>query len=132
MNGLSEFQIAYREVLWADAELIAITIDYENLTLTLRESTGKIQRLVCEGYVGYEMVGVWDEVVIAGARLDATGPFLARCINELDGRLGTNRRASGSEARNRTVTMELTIILSDGCEVHVAMKGLRLDLPEKM
>ena len=131
MDGLSRATSAYRRILWADAELLDIAIDYENLSLTLRESTGKINRVVCEGYIGYEMVGMWDEVVVAHARLETVGPFLTRCVEELERRLGDNRLPSGSAARNLAMAMQLTIVLSDGGEVHVAMKGLRSDLVDK-
>jgi hypothetical protein len=133
MDGLSRATTAYRTVLWADAELLGVTVDYENLSLTLRESTGQVRRVVCEGYIGYEALGVWDEIVVAEARLNAVGPFLSRCIEELERRLGANRLPSGSGARNGTAdAMELIIVLSDGCEVRVAMKGLRLDSTDKI
>lgn len=132
MDGLSRATTAYHNVLWTDAELLGVTVDYENLSLTLRESTGQIRRVVCEGCIGYEAIGVWDEIVVAEARLDVVGPFLTRCIEELERRLGATRLPSGSEARNSMAAMELTIVLSDGCEVRVAMKGLRLDSAEKI
>lgn len=127
MDGLSSATAAFRSVLWADAELLAVAVDYESLSLTLRESTGRVRRVVCEGYIGYEALGFWDEIVVAEAQLSATGSFLTRCIEALDRRLGNSRLPTGSDARNGTAAMELTIVLSDGCEMHVAMKGLRLD-----
>lgn len=51
---------------------------------------------------------------------------------QLERRLGADRLPSGNVARNGATAMELTIILSDGCEVRVAMKGLRLDSAEKI
>jgi hypothetical protein len=129
MDGLSSSTTAYHNVLWADAELLGIVANYENLSLTLRESTGQVRRIVCEGYLGYEALGVWDEVVVAHARLSAEGSFLTRCIASIERRLGPTRLPSGSEARNGSTTMELTIVLSDGCEVRVAMKGLHIEFP---
>lgn len=130
MDGLSRATAAYRKVLWADAELLEVTVDYENLSLTLRESTGQVRRIICEGYIGYEALGVWDEIVVAEARFNAVGPFVARCTEELERRLGVTHLPSGSEARNAAGAMELTIVLSDGCEVRVAMKGLRIESTE--
>lgn len=130
MDGLSRATTAYRDILWADAELLGITVDYENLSLNLRESTGRTRRLVCEGYIGYEVVGVWDEIVVARAHLDTKGQFLTRCIESLERRLGTSRLPSGSTARNGTTAVELVIVLSDGCEVRVATMGLLVDSGE--
>jgi hypothetical protein len=132
MAGLSEATTAYHDILWEDAELLGVSIDYENLLLRLRESTGQIRRIVCEGCIGYESLGMWDEIVIAEAHLSAEGTFLSRCVQELERRLGANRIPSGSEARNSTEAMELTIVLSDGCKVRVAMKGLRIDSAPKV
>src|SRR5262245_55196071 len=84
MDGLSSAMTAYRNILWADAELLGVAVDYENLFLTLRESTGQVRRVVCEGYIGYEAIGVWDEIVVVEARLSVVGPFLTRCVEELE------------------------------------------------
>ena len=83
MDGPSSAPTAYSNVLWTDAELLGVTVDYENFSLTLRESTGQIRRVVCEGYIGYEALGVWDEIVVAEAHLDVVGPLLSRCIESL-------------------------------------------------
>lgn len=131
MDGLSRATTSYRNVLWADAELLGVTADYDSLSLTLRESTGEVRRIVCEGCIGYEAIGVWDEIVVAEARLNVGGPFLTRCIEELERRLGATRPPSGSQARNGRTTMELTVVLSDGCEIRVAMNGLRLEDAKK-
>ena len=131
MDGLSSATTAFHNVLWTDAELLGVKVDYENLSLTLRESTGQVCRVICEGYIGYEALGVWDEIVVAEARLDAAGPLLVRCNEALERRLGNTRLLSGSEARNGATAFELTIVLSDGCEIRVAMKGLHLGSVEK-
>jgi hypothetical protein len=131
MDGLSRAASACRDVLWADAELICVAIDYGDLSLTLRESTGRVRRVVCEGYIGYEMVGTWDEIVVTEAHLESVSPFLTRCIDELERRLGAHRLPSGSAARNTRMAMQLTIVLSDGCEVHVAMNGLHIGSTEE-
>jgi hypothetical protein len=127
VDGPTKSTTAYRSFLWADAELLGIAVDYENLSLVLRESTGRLCRAVCEGYIGYEAIGMWDEIVVTEARLNVEGPFLARCCEDLERRLGASRHTSGSEPRNRAAAMELIVVLSDGCEVRVAMKGLRFD-----
>lgn len=128
MDGLSESMIAFHRVLWSDAELLGVAIDYANVSLTLRESTGRLYRVVCEGYIGYKAEGFWDEVVVAQARLDAEGVFLERCTQSLEERLGSSRLPSGCEIRNRAAGQQLTIELSDGCEVLIAMKRLHVNL----
>lgn len=128
MNGLSDATTAFRNVLWSDAELLGLAIDYSELILTLRESTGQVRRLICEGYLGYRTVGFWDEIVITRADLEGEGEFLESCLEGLANRLGVDRCPSGSEARNREIAMQLTITFQDDCELAVAMKGLRTEV----
>lgn len=130
MSGLSKASSDFYKILWSDAEILTITIDYANFILNIRESTGRACRIVCKGYIGYEMNGFWDEIVIAKACLDSEGEFFTRCLESLDTRLGSNRPDSGSEVRNSGIGMQLTIVLSDGCELRVAMKGFSLELGE--
>jgi hypothetical protein len=132
MVGLFNATTAFRNILWSDAELLSIAIDYANLSLTIRESTGQLRRVICEGYIGYQTLGFWDEIVISKAELESEGKFLECCVKSLDGRLGTNRPESGSEARNRQASLQLTITFSDECRLFVAMKGLRTEIVEKI
>jgi hypothetical protein len=105
-------------------------VDYEDVSLTIRESNGQVRRIICEGYIGYEALGVWDEIIVMETRLNTVGPLLTQCIKELERRHSASRGPSGSGARNGGTAMELTVVLSDGCEVRVAMKGLRLEPSE--
>jgi len=124
MTGLSNATSTLHQVLWADAELGRLEVDYDDLCLVVRESTGTMKRVICEGYLGFELAGFWDEVVIMSAEVVAGGPFLDRCLSSLDRRLGHSPLASGSEARNRERAMQLVLTLDDGCQLNVAMKGL--------
>jgi len=128
MTGLSNVTLTLHQVLWADAELGRIEVDYDDLCLIVRESTGSLKRVICEGYLGFELAGFWDEVVIMSAEVVAGGSFLDRCLSSLDRRLGHSPPASGSEARNRERAMQLVLTLDDGCQLNVAMKGLRVEV----
>jgi hypothetical protein len=119
------------DVLWPDAELCRIDIDYGDLRLVLRESSGLIKQVICEGYLGYELVGFWDEIVVANAELVDSGPFLDRCMSSIMHRLGTSPFPSGSEARNRERVMQLILTFGDGCQLNVATKGLRVEALNK-
>jgi hypothetical protein len=127
MVGLSDAMDALSRVLWPDAELKGVDIDYDHLRLTVRESTGICKRVVCEGYLGYELAGFWDEVLIAHAELDVDGAFLARCVSGINQRLGAQHSPSGSPVRNLGYPMQLVITLDDGCKLNVAMKGLQVE-----
>jgi hypothetical protein len=110
-----------------DAELSRIEIDYDDLKLLVREESGATKRVTCEGYLGYELSGFWDEVIVASAAVTEGGSFLDRCLSGIARRVGATPLPSGSEARNRERAMQLVVTLSDGCQLHVAMKGLRVE-----
>lgn len=126
MAGLSKAIDAFNRILWADAEIVGVNIDYGDLSLTIRESMGTQKKVICAGYVGYELVGFWDEVVIVRAELSPRGVFLDRCMSSIAQRLGTDLPPSGSEARNCDQVMQLVVSLHDGCQLNVAMKDLRV------
>lgn len=128
MTGPSDAVLALGQVLWADAELCRVEVDYGDLHLLVRESTGSLKRVICEGYLGYEIAGFWDEVVIASVEVLDSGSFLDRCLSSLNRRLGALPLPSGSEARNRSCAMQLVLTLDDGCQLNVAMKGLRVEV----
>lgn len=128
MVGLSEATTVFRSILWADSELLGIAIDYSDLTLTIRESTGLLRRVICRGYVGYKAVGFWDEIVITKAALEGQGEFLDSCLADLTRRLGRDRPPSGSESRNCESGMQLTLTLGDNCQINVAAKGIGTEI----
>lgn len=130
MAGLSKARDAFNCILWPDAEIIGVNIGYGDLCLTIRESTGTEKKVVCAGYVGYELVGFWDEVVIVSAELSLRGVFLDRCMSSITQRLGTDLPLSGSEARNCDQGMQLVVSLDDGCQLNVAMKDLLVEQKE--
>ena len=116
------------QVLWPDAELCRIEVDYSDLQLVVKESTGLVKQVTCEGYLGYELTGLWDEMIISSAELAKEGPFLDRCLESITRRLGVSPPPSGSEARNRERAMQFTLTFSDGCQLNVATKGRRVDI----
>jgi hypothetical protein len=46
------------DVLWADAEVVSLSFDYDSLRLKLRESTGAKVVVAGEGVLGVEAVGL--------------------------------------------------------------------------
>jgi hypothetical protein len=116
----------FQRVLWPDAELIAVSVDYDAVTIEVRESTGLRRLLTCRGHVGYECRGFWDEVIIERAELLATDDFLTDCLK----RLRADPLDSGSPARNARSFGVLRIVLLDGCAVTVASTELEVSTPQ--
>jgi hypothetical protein len=119
MPGPSESSQLHN-VLWADAEIGSITIDYGDVSITVRESTGRQMVVRGRGYIGYSAIGFWDEVVVERADCDREDPFLEECLRSLEFRYGKKLPDAGSPERNRQSWNVLRIVLSDGVILKVA------------
>ncbi len=102
-------------VSWPDAELKRIVVDYDSLELELRESSGARRTIRAEGYIGYDAIGVWDEMVIEQAELFDSHAAIDRCVGTIAHRLGSTFPDSGSRARNARSWRALLIHFADGC-----------------
>lgn len=111
----------FNQVLWADAELASIDITYDCLRIKLQESSGQMKLVSCLGYIGYESLGFWDEIVIAKAALHSSHELIDRCINSIQKRLGKPIPDSGCSYRNNKVWSLLQIQFIDGNELNVVM-----------
>lgn len=108
-------------IVWADAELESVTIDYDVVVLSLTETaTGSTRCVRCEGYIGYQMLGFWDEVVVESATVAEEHDFLSRCLASIRGRYPGGLPSTGQPARNEQLWSLLTLRLSDGAELLIA------------
>jgi len=107
------------DVLWPDAELESVTIDYDAVVLLLTESTGIKRRIFCHGHLGMELPGFWDEVVVAQGEVLDQDPFLDRCQTAIQERFRNSPPATGNDDRNSKVSRLLRVTLGDGTELKV-------------
>jgi hypothetical protein len=108
-----------QHVLWPDASLEQASVDYDAVILRIRESTGQVKSVRCEGYIAFELSGFWDEVIIESAQLLSQHPTIERAVNSIAGRLGKGWIDRGNEQRNTRRWMALVVRLSDGCSIEV-------------
>jgi hypothetical protein len=69
------------DVLWADAELDALSVDYESARVTVRETTGAMVSIAGHGVIGADLIGMWDEIVVSTGGLVDNHPFADDCWN---------------------------------------------------
>jgi hypothetical protein len=119
MPGHTEFPNIH-DVLWADAEIQSISIDYHSVTVALLEATGRTRAVRCRGYIGYQLVGFWDEIVVERAELSDADPFLDQCRQQLRSTFGKDLPPTGDEFRNQRSWSVLSIHLADGTRLLVA------------
>nr|WP_319394656.1 hypothetical protein [uncultured Desulfobacter sp.] len=115
MTGHSNFQL--NDVLWVDAELIKMEIDYGDVRISITESSEREIKILFKGYIGYSVIGFWDEIVIEKFVLHEKHPFLDSCIQELEKKYGKNLPPSGDDARNKKEWLLSELCLSDGTSI---------------
>ena len=130
MKHIVEAKQVLSRVLWPDAHVDRLVIDFDDFKILLKPDAGQRLWLVCGGYVGYEVIGFWDEVIVESISVSDTGAFLDRCAARLTERLGDLPVASGSPARNARHLMQLDVKFIDGCQMTVAMNALGIQSAE--
>jgi hypothetical protein len=113
------------QIRWADASLESVTLDYDSVVLTVAEDRGQTWRVACDGFIGQEIVGFWDETIIETVRLAEDGDLLRRAFRQLESRA---QLPSGSPARNLADAFQMDVVLIDGCVFSVVAKAIRVEL----
>ncbi|MEH6444798.1 MAG: hypothetical protein V7784_12955 [Oceanospirillaceae bacterium] len=106
-------------VLWADAEFDDLKIDYDSVKIRIEESNGLTKLITCHGYIGFESIGLWDEIVISSATMHKKHELIDRSKSAISMRLGNID--SGSNARNIREWGMLQITFIDGAELNIVM-----------
>lgn len=110
---------ALTEVLWPDAEIESLAVDYDAVRIVLAESTGARREVQCFGYIGFRVVGFWDEVVVADAALFESAPFIDECLHSLEVRHTLVLPRTDSSDRNAGRWTLLQVTLSDGVNIQI-------------
>ena len=107
------------KVLWPDAELDSIVLDYDAVAIQLTESTGRKVLIQCIGHIGLSFAGFWDEVIVEKAELRARDPIIDLWLSSMKNRHNGAVPESGSTARNRGAWTLLRITLIDGLTIDI-------------
>ncbi len=126
MTGPSEAQDAVGTVLWKDAEFESLSIDYDTVAISVKESTGLLKEIRCRGYIGYQAIGFWDEVVVDAALVFFEHSFIEESLEAIRTRHRSGVPASGSPERNAGEYFVLEIALDDGAKVLIAAASLEV------
>jgi hypothetical protein len=112
-------------IRWHDASVRGISCDYDvfNVEILEDEKHGHATKtLCCLGFLGFQMVGFWDEVIIHDARICASHDFISQCEHRVMTQL-----PSGSIERVATGNLLLELELIDGCKLWVCAKRFVVD-----
>jgi len=126
MTGPSDALAAIRTVLWRDSGLEGLVVDDDTVTITLLESTGHLKKIRCRGYIGYQVVGFWDESIVDSARVSSEHAFIEENLKSIRERHPWPLNDSGSPERNTGDYFVLEIRLDDGAVVLIAAASLEV------
>ncbi len=102
------------DVLWADANVATLSIDYDSVVIELEEATGERKAISCLGYIGYQCIGFWDEAIVERANFLSGDTFVKACKSANEKRLGPSIEPSGNAHRNEGEASSLHIHFIDG------------------
>ena len=106
-------------IFWPDAQVERIAIDYDDLVIELNEPIHDSTVVVrCAGYIGYCLLGFWDDTIVESAKLLDGSDFQLSCLQSLE-RYGPELHDSGNEARNRRSYQTLSIRFIDGAVLNI-------------
>lgn len=119
--------IEFGKVRWVDAEILGVAIDYDTVSLRVRESDGALRTLRAWGYIGYSMNGFWDELIVERAEVLDAHERLDSCVDGIRRRLGSRWLDSGSESRNSRQWFALLVHFLDGSVLEVFAARLTVE-----
>jgi hypothetical protein len=109
-------------IVWPDASLEGVEAGYEDLRIRIRDDAGGRKVVHCLGYIGFQMVGFWDEVIVETAEIIPEHAFISDCERRLKAMPET-----GAKTRVATGNLLLEIILIDGCRLWVCAHQFRCE-----
>jgi len=85
----------------------------------------------CLGYIGYEHIGIWDEIIIAKATMYSSHKLINKSINSIKNRVGKSLPDSGCHEKNNKIWNLLQIQFIDGSELNVIMSRVSVAIIEE-
>lgn len=118
------------DIEWPDAKLVSLFVDYEIIRVIISpefgRGSGSPRLLIASGYIGYQLVGMWDDRFIEGAEISADHPFTGTCLAALADR-GVDRIDSGSDDRNARTFKTLSVDFQDGSSLLICASRFLLE-----
>ena len=113
-------------VLWPDAQLLSVGVDYDAVVVRIRDSLGATRSVRAEGYIGYSVCGFWDEMIVERAELTESHTAIEQCVRALAQRAATDLD-SGNSARNSRTWKTLIVHFIDGSTLEVVAAQFSAD-----
>jgi hypothetical protein len=115
-----------KKIRWPDARLKTIDLNYDLISLSISESSGRHATVECLGYIGFKWVGFWDDTITGWAELLASHPFIHECRADISLRFKSAEPESGNVIRNTRNFRLLKIVFIDGCELVIVSGDIKV------
>ncbi len=118
---------------WADASLGSLTVSFDEVMFVLDPTlvAGRPEPMLqvrCLGYLGLQLVGMWDENFVDHAVLHEDHPFAQDCVRAIKqnytaaGVLG----GTGTPERHLDAISTLEIVMGDGMRILIVAAGFEV------
>lgn len=107
------------EINWTDSSLLDVKMDYDDVVLRVQEEAAAIWQIRFHGYIGFEVTGFWDELIIDHFQIYDHHPYIDECHEGIRNRTGAkslSQSASGCPARNQDSKNLFELTLIDECK----------------
>jgi hypothetical protein len=113
---------------WADWYLDKFEIDFESVLITITEPVGVGGLTICcKDYIGFSIVGHWDESVIEDINVTAYGSLVNESLYVIRSLYGENPLPGGGVKKVNDNWYQVDIKLIDGNIIKVASKSLNIN-----
>lgn len=95
---------------WADSTIERVHLDFDAVRIDLRDHVGRSISIACEGYVTFQVSGVWDDMQVDGGEVVDEDPLIAAAA----ARLESVSWSSGNVERDSRALRLLRLALGSG------------------
>lgn len=122
---LSDVMTKINNCSWADWNLKKIEIDFEKITILVSNSEDEtLVNIICIGYVGFQIIGHWDEAIIEDIKVENEGNLINDSIKMVRKQYGDEPVVGGGVKNIDDTWFQVNIKLIDGIYIRVACKSI--------
>lgn len=104
---------------WVDWSIKNIIFGFDKISILIVDDGGdQLVNVSCEDFIGFEIVGYWDEGIIENINIETEGDLLTKSLNLIKRNYNNNPIPAGSK-HLEDIWMQINIRLIDGMYIRV-------------
>lgn len=109
---------------WADWKLKKLEINFETIEIRISGGSENTIYIYCNDYIGFSLIGHWDESVIDDIKVDTKGSLIDESLYTVKKLYGKSPLPGGGVKKINDSWYQLDIKLIDGNILKVACKNI--------